>query len=982
MAETKTPSDPYPLKKWLKQPKGAVDEEPYDKYLYKNGETLESIARVVSKPWKRLKGQDITAFNWGAADTEEINFYLKEHNGCKYERGIHYLLSEKDTNPFVWVPRLVHKERGKYRSPGKEDVGHVALDDPKDKKHVDTLVIRPVYTIALELGDIDAIFDPMGDASSPHTSKGVQERLQVLGYLYAPLDHTKINDITKEVWEHYRKLNTPSGQPEPRNPALLAILKREVQSNLLAVVKDDVAPKAGACLDGRLPEADEFGMIRFPGGYCFNFISATDKYTDPAHKYTFGNCNRHDIEQANFDKNPLLGKIPLVATVHKVHPDGRREVADGVSVYFQLVKPPELADDDPVKAPDLRGVELNFGKNRHLAAVEWPHDGSALCGPSSNYSLLETIAKTAVPKAGAARTTYITAEVAKLTSDPGIQASCLSWITAWARMMPIAQAAVNVPDAPARNTQIDTAVDSNADIPAPDKAAYKGDIKAWVTAALAERNKPDTFPQAPDTTPRGPKKFVEDRVNDAYAKNAANADDPQKNNCDKDFGGKRRIPVEGTGSDDGVFQVDKIHDGLHNRRSDKHADYGTMTAAKKVTPKEEDDGTGTTVKKHAHAVRAKTNDKGHAGVIFMPARCGGDKYRLRAYVGPETLEFDGRDPEGPVVETGTMVVWRNIRLHRYIQIPVPPKAGVSQAVKDIFPHAPNVNTFEKAWKAGDFDSGVGQANMGTTDTPSDKMAPGTFGNKNYRPIEVQCIGLGQQYRRAYCELVIDADKVPEKPTAKEMSDAFDAGLAQLAGKKVNGKDVVWNQLMFYDATSPWMINVRQFGHYNTLSAATPANQLAAGDLADIQSKITFFVMEFMLFELGGGGIMPGLTLVYSGRGSTWDYVHPTVSTPTTSGVALSNRAAFLWYTRAIYKGSRFPYSLSSNAAHELGHAKNRTHQPTVPNNGDADTHESPSQDHPCIMSYRGGFGDYCGRCILALRGWKTKSSLAGSSALA
>jgi hypothetical protein len=58
----------------------------------------------------------------------------------------------------------------------------------------------------------------------------------------------------------------------------------------------------------------------------------------------------------------------------------------------------------------------------------------------------------------------------------------------------------------------------------------------------------------------------------------------------------------------------------------------------------------------------------------------------------------------------------------------------------------------------------------------------------------------------------------------------------------------------------------------------------------------------------------------------------------------------------------------------------RTHQPTVPNNGDAGFHEpqstvgaKPGRTGTCVMSYMGCYGELCGRCVLALRGWRTKS---------
>ncbi|UCG48980.1 MAG: hypothetical protein JSU94_04190, partial [Phycisphaerales bacterium] len=84
---------------------------------------------------------------------------------------------------------------------------------------------------------------------------------------------------------------------------------------------------------------------------------------------------------------------------------------------------------------------------------------------------------------------------------------------------------------------------------------------------------------------------------------------------------------------------------------------------------------------HPHCVRAQTNDVGEAGVIFMPSRCAGDRYRIRAYVGPTTLTGDAAKGKGMLAvraDTGTFVIWRNIRVSRLARQPINALADIPQ----------------------------------------------------------------------------------------------------------------------------------------------------------------------------------------------------------------------------------------------------------------------------------------------------------------
>ncbi len=961
MALITEPSSPYSKEDWLKKPKQADEDEGFDKYMYKNGENLVSIAATMSKPWRELTWRELTKFNWGTSTPREVNYYLKNNTGCttETEDSKNYRFTEDDENPFVWVPKLEKLPSGLHRSPSAVDIGHVALDDDSEK-HINTLVIRPVYTITIELGDTDALFDPIGDGRI-WESKGLQQRLQVLGYLYTPLGHSNIAEHCSKCWDYYIKVHSEEGKPPPTPTQMLATLKKEVRNNILATLKGRL-PTTAQILDGRLPQPGrpkkpaangkpevpekrgEFGMIRFPGGYCFTYPRigkkpkrGEDAPNDDDSKYDFKlvGSDRFAAEDAVWKDNELLGKIPLVATVERILPDGTREPAEGVAVYFQLIKPDELEDGDAVRAPDLRATEMDYAKD-HTKNTEL----AALAKPAH-------------------------------WTDPQ-----------WDYVRPFAEDALshNEADDAVRTAARDVAVNA-ADL------AWRPFVReVMATAATVSAANQPPYEKGTDDDPYGPRRFLKDAKENQDAVEDA---DPQKDNVDKKYGGRRGLPVEGEGTGDnfkpGVFEVGKERQGLHSKRSDKHADYGDLPVAGAVEPTTERNDAGEEVKKHAYAVAARTNDKGMAGVIFTPSRIGGDCFKIRAYVGPESLEFAGDDRTGPVTETGTMVVWRNIRLGRYLRLEIPPQVGVSAAVTDMWTNSTTTtNTIARMWRRYRLADGMGTIDADPVMAANlPKRTNGADNLKYYRPVDVDVLQLEEQYNRCYCEFIIDARDYPEAMTDAVLADAITA--AQEAAKESGevAKVVDWNTLLFHDFTSPVMLNIREWNHYNTLIAAGPVPKppdLTAGDMASVRTALSQHAAYALMESFSGGGVLPGLTIVHAARGDSWDKVGNPGSALFTSGRGMASRGCFLLYTNSTYRAGTFCYNLTANTAHELGHVLIRQHQRPDPGNGDIDTHQAatgrgvtPASDTcVCIMSYRGCYGEYCGRCGLALRGWHTK----------
>ena len=1078
------PMDDYLLDKWLEMPYAARNDDklPYDKYHYKDGESIGSIARIISKPWKKFTTHEIVEFNWGMiCRAAEINYYLKRHNGCTqtdHDDKV-FKFAAADQNPFLWVPRPIRTFNGRYTSPGGADVGHVALDDVTTPKHIDTLVIRPSYSISLELGDIDALFDSIAPGVDPATSPGVWQRLQVLGYHYIPLGNhayplAKRQSAMRLVWENYRKLHTPKGNAAhirpPTNPELVAILKQEVQNNIVSVVKSNLCTASGEILDGRLPDPPvaaalvedgaegperpavdvEYARIRLPGGYSVTSAWHRGNHFDASFVHTIG-AERHEVEADIADHctladntTKLLGRIPLIAQVYRVYPDGKEEPAEGATVYFQLVAPPHpLPDGCPAKAPELRNTEMNYGVADRTI---WP-----LTNWGAGYVKQSGAAISQADVLGMARTIRDTAQADRadalrrlvLARNPGS-----TWDAGYAKTAPasVSQNDImtmmgTVRDTPnaERGGRLNRLIfDRGSDFA--EAQAIRADVNHHVALADAETthieadvNHHVALADANrlEIQNTGPKRFVDDIYADQALRYVVPDEDPQKNNVDCQYGGTRRVPVQGGNVGGtvfpGVFEISGTdRPGFHTRRDDKHADYGTLRRAVAIT-----DATAAT--EHPHAVKATVNDKGYAGVIFTPSRCGGDAYQIRAYVGPPTLQFDGKAPDGPVAETGTMVVWRNIRLHRYVQMNPPARAAVSADVEAIYSEvypafAPDTYnetgwTFDQYWTFHDFAWPNPASPHGPYVNLVEPGAPGggaietQYPAIGHRVLPWTFISLVEQYKRCYCELIIDqrvkdgpqkghVDRDAQAVTAAEHQAAYNLAKAAAQAHNVNGKNIDWNALLV-DAvgTSPFLFSVRHPDHYNDVRGGG-SDDIDAGDIVEICSALGYKAIGAFIEHFAGEGVL-GLSLVQGVGGCTWDDLVAgggvlNGALVLTSGVADSGRAAALFYSDTEYRRVDF-YSVTANAGHELGHVLTRSHQPANP--GGLAAHHQPQAlggpdpptappaatprvaaavpaagpvagdrdvgDCTCLMGYQGCYGEYCGRCVLALRGWKT-----------
>jgi hypothetical protein len=523
----------------------------------------------------------------------------------------------------------------------------------------------------------------------------------------------------------------------------------------------------------------------------------------------------------------------------------------------------------------------------------------------------------------------------------------------------------------------------------PTKKAKAGNVVKFL---LADRTKV----VAPEKTGVGQKKFIDDLLNDVESKLPPT--DPQKRNAPRAvYGGKAGAGIEE------IFDKPSAQmDGFHTKRPAQATDFGTLKLA--TLPAD--------AVANPHAMECKTNAEGFAGVVFKPSHCGGDAYKIRAYIDPDWL---AKKPSSvvhkSVVETGTMTVWRNIRLNRYLQFRKhwTSVADISPALSELF--TKDGSDFAGADKAK-FDlmylttpltklavvPGDNGATPGTNPEGSypplgiDYLLKDADPNDSdafrgqmlkYRPIEVSATHLEAHFKQGYCEWIADCASV-EAISDLQHSEAIEKGKAAFEACPTTSIKLVWDKFLLTDPTSPFFLNMRSFVDYN--SSLLPSEKTATIDNNSSTHGDSFtFGMEYFWCGVAeyfsGGGVCPGLTIVQLPRADTWDaYCMKKGMIPSciTSGYATASRTVYVSWTDGKYKSS-FIYPATANCLHEIGHTLGIAHQYAGGGWVD-DSHQkavrtqfkTPDDDEcVCVMSYTGCYGDLCGKCILSLRGWRT-----------
>lgn len=494
---------------------------------------------------------------------------------------------------------------------------------------------------------------------------------------------------------------------------------------------------------------------------------------------------------------------------------------------------------------------------------------------------------------------------------------------------------------------------------------------------------------------------------DAQEARNPNATDPQVNNCHDDRGGKRGRGNFASGTDvaNVIFSTRSTpgFNAAHTAPVARRLQHDPYPVPEAVANNGAD---------HVHAVRARTNAQGDAGVIFMPSRCGGDRYRIRVYLGPPTIPSNGADATAVRVDTGTFVVWRQMRISRYVQMPNNAPAAELVRAGAQWPYnltdmsAPPVRSNSEMYRAAAFviripptpaapPGGPAPAppaiqNVGMADASLDRTGNSHTGGTAFD-------GIRQQFAKAFCEITPDKPgNFPEPMTQTDWADAMDACITAATPRRASLglANLDLRVLLYREAGSPINVNnamclipMRTVEDYNTnRGAGAPALPLRAsiggGPTNNLATRIdnlfSLILLPAFQFSLSRRGLIPGIVMTQGPGGSTWQmFGNPPggVGISNFSGISTHFRGALVWWGNRFYAsaiGTGGFYDLTSNWIHELGHALYRDHAPGGGTGGAVAAEHDPVAHTFCVMSYQRCEGQFCGRCLLAFRGWNAR----------
>lgn len=339
---------------------------------------------------------------------------------------------------------------------------------------------------------------------------------------------------------------------------------------------------------------------------------------------------------------------------------------------------------------------------------------------------------------------------------------------------------------------------------------------------------------------------------------------------------------------------------------------------------------GTEARPNNFSVTVNTDDQGKAGIIFLPSRMAGDCYKIKVHV-----LVDGREAQPSEMQSsGLLTVWRGLRVARII---IKPTAAGFAGVPALLP--------ANAAIAG---------------------ALGTISLNRMRT----------EYAKAFH--ILESDHRARSPITMSAAGYRDA---IAFAKRGAANPIGWNldALVKDDIASPYLIWLDSDTNYNAARSGAPALDLTnANTWSDISDLIDSLLDRFMTYW--NGGALPGVTVIRSEIGDSYSYWNnpniPGFGTrnpwiATTSGVALRRRGCYVWYSDSTYQNN-MSYGLTENTMHEMGHVLYLRHHWTGGALGSEAGGFSANHDNQdwCLMGYLAlTTNDYCGKCLLKLRGW-------------
>ena len=517
----------------------------------------------------------------------------------------------------------------------------------------------------------------------------------------------------------------------------------------------------------------------------------------------------------------------------------------------------------------------------------------------------------------------------------------------------------------------------------------------------------------------GPKLLVD--TEEARNPSGLPDDDPQRHNCPQDRGGEsgKGNAADGTNVAGVIFETTSYPGFNTVGARTKHKAYPVAQQANVAGAR------------HQHSVRAQTNEDGEAGVVFMPSRCGGDRYRFRVYLGQSgSFASDGTGPMAVRAETGTLVIWRSIRVSRYIRQPCndPNATLLAEARTQTAAYNPPnkvtnndeylmqayaVKPAEKIgffkwlgrWLTGKAMPAPVRVGLSETDMEAKSKPQGTFCelNKEFDRFIAQ-------FARAFCEVELDPG-AKENLTAADWQGARNQALAQAHGAAGTlGLNLNLRRLLHMEAGSAIAVGdavchlpMRTPQSYSNLFPANDPQRFNThgGDVTNQRRRIagwwqdgagwhpglSDYLLAGFIRALCHNGFLPGLTIVQGAYGLTWQLIG---LMPNFSGLAQHFRGAYVWAGAGAYpekvvvppvgwpEGAWQSYDYTSNSCHEMGHCLFRPHAPGknpgrnqggVSNAAQYGWHDGLA-NCICVMSYKACEGQFCGKCLLTFRGWK------------
>lgn len=497
-----------------------------------------------------------------------------------------------------------------------------------------------------------------------------------------------------------------------------------------------------------------------------------------------------------------------------------------------------------------------------------------------------------------------------------------------------------------------------------------------------------------DATGAGPHKLDQS----ASQKNLV-ADHPEVDNAPNSQGGKRGLPVRGNHFETDVEIPAIASPGSIGSRTHKprpgFQEPHEGDRAGEVQPPFFHAPKSSSVK---HAVSVEANEAGVAGVVFRPSTKGGDRYRLRAFLGEPTYDNDGTGSEAIAAETGTFVVWRNARMHKALQLAYDDLSDAMLAQFNSHFDKTIGKTFTKdellSWLmkvpglAKEDGTKVGYPTLDLAETGDPDYAYDSF---------------TKEMARAFCEIEYDPGfDAPEEITDERWRKAMQAAadFAKLPANNTFNLDI--DKLLMLDAAdvdasnSHVFIALRTPLEYNKLipagSAFDKINCQADGTFtaavkSDYDGWFDDVILGPFVHSLVEGGLLPAMWLVQM----------PTISSWHRCGI-LGDYSIGLGYSCTVLNGGKddFPHATKQDTAqsltregstkaledtgfdglvtHELGHCMFRLHAPPDPAPSATAIHD-PIANVYCVMTYKVNEGHFCAKCLFALRGWSSISAL-------